>query len=47
MKQLTCAIQDSYDALAFLDEIKAGPDYQNAKSVLVNIFYGEGSEGLY
>ena len=38
MKQLTCAIQDSYDALAFLDEIKAGPDYQNAKSVLVNIF---------
>ena len=38
MKQKTCAIQDSYDAVKFLDEIKESRDYQNAKSVLVNIF---------
>ena len=38
MKQITCAIQDSFDAVKFLDEIKESPEYLNAKSVLVNIF---------
>ena len=38
MKQITCAIQDSFDAVKFLDEVKESPEYQNAKSVLVNIF---------
>lgn len=38
MKQKTCAIQDSYDAVKFLDELKASSDYKEAKSVLVNIF---------
>ncbi len=38
MKQRTCAIQDSFDAVKFLDEIKKSSDYKNAKSVLVNIF---------
>ncbi|MBB5225495.1 GGDEF domain-containing protein [Treponema ruminis] len=38
MKQITCAVQDTFDAVKFLDGIKASPEYQNAKSVLVNIF---------
>ena len=38
MKQITCAVQDSFDAVKFLDEIKGSPEYKNAKSVLVNIF---------
>ena len=38
MKQKTCAIQDSYDAVKFLNEIKNSADYKNAKSVLVNVF---------
>ena len=38
MKQKTCAIQDSYDAITFLDGLKSSPDYLNAKSVLVNIY---------
>lgn len=38
MKQITCAVQDSYDAVRFLDEVKNSPDYKNAAAVLVNIF---------
>ncbi len=38
MKQITCAVADSYDAVKLLDETKESPDYKNAKSVLVNIF---------
>jgi len=38
MKQITCAVQDSFDAVKFLDEIKGSPEYKNAKSILVNIF---------
>lgn len=38
MKQKTCIINDTYDAVKFLDEIKNCPDYLNAKTVLVNIF---------
>ncbi|MCR5188736.1 MAG: hypothetical protein K6C97_07345 [Treponema sp.] len=38
MKQKTCIINDIYDAVKFLEEIKNSSDYLNAKSVLVNIF---------
>lgn len=38
MKQKTCAVQDSYDAVKFLEEVKESRDYQTANSVLVNIF---------
>lgn len=38
MKQKTCIINDIFDAVKFLDEIKNSSDYLNAKSVLVNIF---------
>ncbi|WP_191014523.1 sensor domain-containing diguanylate cyclase [Treponema zioleckii] len=38
MRQITCAIVDSYDAVKFLDEAKECVDYKNAKTVLVNIF---------
>lgn len=38
MKQMSCAIQDSYDAVRFLDGIKDSPEYKNAKAILVNIF---------
>ncbi|MCR4821768.1 MAG: diguanylate cyclase [Treponema sp.] len=38
MKQKTCAFQDSYDAVKFLEEIKNSPDYKNAKSLLINVF---------
>ncbi|MCR4734039.1 MAG: GGDEF domain-containing protein [Treponema sp.] len=38
MKQKTCIIHDSYDAVKFLDQIKNSSDYQNAKAVLVNIY---------
>ena len=36
MKQITCAIQDSYDAVKFLEEVKESPEYQNAKKIHVN-----------
>ncbi len=38
MKQKTCAIKDSFDAVKFLDEVKGSSDYIKAKSVLVNVF---------
>lgn len=38
MKQKTFAIQDSYDVVKYLDEIKNSDDYKNASAVLVNIF---------
>lgn len=38
MKQKTCAVQDSYDVVKFLDTIKKSSDYKNAESVLVNVF---------
>lgn len=38
MKQKTRAFQDIYDAVKFLDEIKISKEYQDAQTVLVNIF---------
>ncbi|MCR5725111.1 MAG: GGDEF domain-containing protein [Treponema sp.] len=38
MKQKTSAIQDSYDAVKFLEAIKESQDYKTATAVLVNIF---------
>lgn len=38
MKQITCAVSDSFDAIKLLEDVKKSSDYQNAENVLVNIF---------
>ncbi len=38
MKQITCAVSDSFDAIKLLEDVKKSFDYQNAENVLVNIF---------
>ncbi len=38
MRQKTCVIQDSYDAVKFLDTIKKSQEYAASKSILVNVF---------
>ena len=46
MRQKSFAFQDSYDAVAFLDEIKDSPDYARAKSVLVTLYTDRNSRAL-
>ncbi len=38
MHQMTCTIHDSYDAVTFLDGVNNSSYYDNAKTVLVNVF---------
>ena len=38
MKQITCAVSDSFDAIKLLEDVKKSSHYQNAENVLVNIF---------
>lgn len=44
MKQKTCIVNDIYDAVKFLDDIKVSADYKKAKSIIVNIFTERGDK---